>query len=198
MKNKISIFSIFFLLFFVFVSFKTNSQNIMKQKAEQFIPFKLTADISHLTDNQKKMLPLFFEAAKIMNTVVRFSEAASIALHGSVLIAKSDKYLNVTKIAEAIGGSRHHVAKVMQRLSKEGYIKSMRGPTGGFVMVKDPKKISFLDLYQAIEGRITVEECPFDRKDDCSFEKCLLGNILPEMTENFVDYMGKQFVADFL
>ncbi len=78
MKNKISIFSILFVLFFVFVSCNNegsdtnndtelNRENVMKQKAEQFISFKLTADISHLTDNQKKMLPLFFEAAKIMD-----------------------------------------------------------------------------------------------------------------------------------
>lgn len=133
-----------------------------------------------------------------MSTVVRFSEAASIALHGTVLIAKSDKFLNVTKIAEVIGGSRHHVAKVMQRLSKEGFIKSMRGPTGGFVLTKDAKEISFLELYEAIEGKITIEECPFDRKEICSFEKCLLNNITPKMTQDFIDYMGNQFVADYL
>ncbi len=128
-----------------------------------------------------------------MSSVVRFSEAASIALHGTVLIAKSDKFLNVTKIAEKIQGSRHHVAKVMQRLSKEGYIKSMRGPTGGFVLVQKPEKISFLDLYQAIEGRIIIEEWP-----EGSFEKKLLGNITQKMTQDFIEFMGKQFVSDYL
>ena len=128
-----------------------------------------------------------------MSSVVRFSEAASIALHGTVLIAKSDKFLNVTKIAEQIQGSRHHVAKVMQRLSKEGYIKSMRGPTGGFVLVQKPEKISFLDLYQAIEGRIIIEEWP-----EGSFEKKLLGNITQMMTQDFIEFMGKQFVSDYL
>lgn len=133
-----------------------------------------------------------------MSSVVRFSEAASIALHGTVLIAKSEKFLNVTKIAEVIGGSRHHVAKVMQRLSKEGFIKSMRGPTGGFVLVKKPEEISFLELYEAIEGKITVEECPFDRQEICSFEKCLLNKITPKMTQDFINYMKNQHVSDFL
>ena len=128
-----------------------------------------------------------------MSSVVRFSEAASIALHGTVLIAKSDKFLNVTKIAEVIGGSRHHVAKVMQRLSKEGYIKSMRGPTGGFVLVKKPEEISFLDLYQAIEGRVIFEEWP-----DNSFEKKLLDTITQKMTQDFIDYMGSKFVAEYM
>ncbi len=133
-----------------------------------------------------------------MGSVVRFSEAASISLRGTVLIAKSDKFMNVTKIAEEIGGSRHHVAKVMQRLSKDGYIKSMRGPTGGFVLAKKPEEISFLDLYQAIEGKIIIKECPFDKKETCIFEKCLLSTFVPEITQDFIDYLGKQFVSDYM
>lgn len=128
-----------------------------------------------------------------MSSVVRFSEAASIALHGTVLIAKSDKFLNVTKIAEIIGGSRHHVAKVMQRLSKEGYIKSMRGPTGGFLLVKKPEEISFLNLYEAIEGKIIFEEWP-----DGSFEKGLFDTITKSMTKDFIDYMSSKSVADLM
>ena len=133
-----------------------------------------------------------------MSSIVKFSEAASIALHGTILIAKSEKFLNVTKIAEQLGGSRHHVAKIMQRLAKEGFIKSMRGPTGGFVMVKKPEKISFLNLYEAIEGKVTIDECPFHRQEICTLEKCVLNNITPKMTKDFIEYMEKQFVIDYI
>ena len=128
-----------------------------------------------------------------MSTVVKFSEAASIALHGTVLIARTDKFFNVTKIAETMGASRHHVAKVMQRLAKVGYIKSMRGPTGGFLLVKKPEEISFLNLYEAIEGNVKVEKWP-----EGSFEEKLLSDITNNMTEDFIDYMKNQTVADFL
>lgn len=133
-----------------------------------------------------------------MSSIVKFSEAASIAIHGVILVAKSDKFLNVTKIAEIIGASRHHVAKIMQRLSKNGIIKSMRGPTGGFILTKKPKEISFLELYESIEGKITVDECPFLRQEICTFEKCILNNITPKMTKNFIRYMEKQFISDYI
>ena len=128
-----------------------------------------------------------------MSSVVRFSEATSIALHGTVLIAKTDKFFNVTKIAEKMGASRHHVAKVMQRLAKVGYIRSMRGPTGGFLLVKKPEEISFLNLYEAIEGNIKVEKWP-----EGSFEEQLLSDITNNMTQDFIDYMKNQTVADFI
>lgn len=39
----------------------------MEMKAESFAPFKLTTDVSVLTEKEKQMLPLLFKAAKIMD-----------------------------------------------------------------------------------------------------------------------------------
>jgi len=133
-----------------------------------------------------------------MSSIVKFSEAASIALHGVILIAKSDTFSNVAKISEAIGASKHHVAKIMQRLTKDGFIKSMRGPTGGFVLVKKPEEITFLDLYESVEGKVTVDECPFLRQEICTFERCILNNITPKMTKDFINYMEKQLISDYI
>ena len=41
----------------------------IKQKAEEFASFKLTTDLSVLTEKEKEMLPLLFEAAKLMDDI---------------------------------------------------------------------------------------------------------------------------------
>ncbi len=41
----------------------------MEKKVEQYASFKLTTDLSVLTEKEKQMLPLLFEAAKIMNDI---------------------------------------------------------------------------------------------------------------------------------
>jgi hypothetical protein len=41
----------------------------MQKKVEEYAPFKLTTDLSILTENQRKMLPFLFEAADIMNEI---------------------------------------------------------------------------------------------------------------------------------
>jgi hypothetical protein len=48
------------------VTYKSTDPNI-KEKADEFIPFKLTTDLSVLSAKEKQMLPLLFEAAKIMD-----------------------------------------------------------------------------------------------------------------------------------
>ena len=47
----------------------TEENNEMKNKVEEFAPFKLTTDLSVLNGNEKQMLPLLFEAANIMNEI---------------------------------------------------------------------------------------------------------------------------------
>ncbi len=77
MRNKVLFLTIWVLFSFILASCngdETNTQadendNIMKFKTEQFISFKLNTNIDHLSDNQKQMLPLLFEAADICNDI---------------------------------------------------------------------------------------------------------------------------------
>jgi Rrf2 family protein len=123
-----------------------------------------------------------------MSRVFALSEAASIALHSMVLIARAENGINVLKIAEITGFSKNHIAKVLQRLVKEGLLKSVRGPSGGFSLKGDPKKISLLDVYEVIEGPIQETDCPLTY-EVCNYDKCILGNIINEMTGEFKKYM---------
>lgn len=132
-----------------------------------------------------------------MAKIVSYSEAASIAMHGMVLIARSGESINVLKIAEVTGSSRHHVAKIMQRLVKEGFLISNRGPLGGFRLSLDARQITLLQIYEAIEGNVKVINCP-NEKQICPFGKCILGSVVTEMTQIFHDHLSKQTLADMM
>jgi Rrf2 family protein len=126
-----------------------------------------------------------------MSRIVTLTEAASIALHGIILIARNGSQLNVSSIAEATKSSKHHVAKVMQRLVKENFLESHRGPTGGFKLRKTPKDITLLQIYEAIEGKIEIGQCPLE-KPICPFGKCILKNTTKMMTMEFHKYLMEQ------
>lgn len=132
-----------------------------------------------------------------MAKIVTLSEAASIALHGMILVAKADKMINVVKIAEFTGSSKHHVAKVFQRLVKEGFIESHRGPTGGFTLKRPVEKITLLEIYEAIEGKIEIHECPMERPI-CPFGKCIMDGITRKMTKDYRDFLTGQTLDMYL
>lgn len=132
-----------------------------------------------------------------MAKLVHFSEAASLALHAMVLIAKADSHVNVNSIASEMGASRNHLAKVLQQLVKHNYLKSVRGPSGGFVLNKPADQITVLEIYEAIEGSIDVPECPLDRKI-CPFDKCLMNGLVADVTLQFKKYFQEQTLEDFV
>lgn len=132
-----------------------------------------------------------------MSKIVTLSEAASIALHSMVLIARSETKLNVNQISDAIESSKHHVAKVMQRLAKEDFVASNRGPSGGFVLKNDPTEISLLMIYEAIEGRVAIQTCPGDKKS-CIIGTCMLGDLSRNMTKEFKEYMESHYLNEYL
>jgi len=134
---------------------------------------------------------------KIMSKLFNLSDASSIAIHAMVMVAKSDIPLNVIQISDATSTSKHHVAKVMQRLVKDGFISSQRGPTGGFTLKKNASSVSFLDIYEAIEGKIEIHKCMFETPV-CPMDKCIMNNITQRMTEEFVAYLKGQILVMYL
>lgn len=129
-----------------------------------------------------------------MAKLFALSDASSIAIHAMVMVAKSDVPLNVNQISEATSTSRHHVAKVMQRLVKDGFMDSQRGPSGGFTLKKAAAEISFLDVYESIEGRIEIHTCMFETPV-CPMDKCIMNGITSKMSQEFVQYLRSQTLA---
>ncbi|NOZ45700.1 MAG: Rrf2 family transcriptional regulator [Chlorobi bacterium] len=132
-----------------------------------------------------------------MSNIVNLSEASSIAIHSMVLIAKSDKLLNVIKISELTSTSKHHVAKILQRLVKEDFLISHRGPSGGFALKANPNELNFLQIYESIEGKITIPECHMN-KPVCPFDKCIMNNVVKNMTIRFRDYLESQYLSEYI
>jgi len=132
-----------------------------------------------------------------MAHVIQFSEAAFIALHGMVIVAKSEELVNVVSISERLNSSKHHVAKVMQRLVKDGYLYSHRGPTGGFALKQPADRIALLELYESIEGKIEIGDCPMDNPV-CPFDKCIFNRVTSKLTRDFVEYMESKTLKEFM
>jgi Rrf2 family protein len=132
-----------------------------------------------------------------MAKIVHISEAASLALHSMIIIAQSKKLINLSRIADMTGASKNHLAKISQVLVKKNFLKSTRGPSGGFVLKKLPEKITLLDIFECVEGEIEEVGCP-SNKQICPFNKCLMDNIVQKVTKELKDYMKSQTLKDYI
>jgi Rrf2 family iron-sulfur cluster assembly transcriptional regulator len=51
------------------------------------------------------------------------------------------------------------LAKILQQLAKQKILSSSKGPHGGFSLLKDPRKISLLEIVDAIDGDDFFTNC---------------------------------------
>lgn len=130
-----------------------------------------------------------------MSLFPRFSDAVSLALHSMVFLSQSGVPLTVREMAERIGVSAHHLAKVFQRLGKAQLVSSTRGPGGGFVLARPPEEIALLEVYEAIEGPFPARVCLL-REGQCPFEKCIFGELLGDFATRFRGYLASLTLAD--
>lgn len=125
----------------------------------------------------------------IMAHIFKFSDAATIALHTMVMLAyKANELVCTHEIASSFNISEAHLSKVLQRLSKTGWIHPVRGPKGGFKLAVGPETISLLDIYELFDGRISVDQCLLDSYI-CGGKNCILGKLLHDMNEQAKKYL---------
>ena len=131
--------------------------------------------------------------AKLLN----ISDAASLALHSMVFLASNrESNISTKQIADALNASENHLSKVMQRLVRGKLIESKRGPAGGFVISKPLDKITFMEIYESVDGKFDLNTCLFVHPI-CTGKGCILGD-LPEMIHDQVqDYFIKTTLQEF-
>ena len=133
-----------------------------------------------------------------MDSLVNISERVSLAMHGLALIAEnSSKRVNIKDLAKNLGASQNHLAKVMQALTRAGIVNSVRGPSGGFQLNNSSVDISFLDIYEIIEGRIQSVNCPLG-KSECYFTKCVFDGKLNHVTDEIQSVLKNIKVSSFI
>ena len=61
------------------------------------------------------------------------------------------------------------LAKIISQLSIAGLLHTSRGARGGVTLARDPKEITLLEVIEAIDGPIMLNEC-VDEKGTCQFD----------------------------
>ena len=132
-----------------------------------------------------------------MGTILKMSEAVSIAFHATILLASNPtSQLSNRRIASELHVSEAHLSKVLQRLSKNGLVKSNRGVKGGFMLGKSNDEISLLDIFESIDGPFVAKHCILDTPV-CNENNCFFCDLLKSVEKQVYDYLAGTILSDF-
>ncbi len=90
------------------------------------------------------------------------------------------------------------LAKIISQLSIAGLLHTARGARGGVSLARPPEEITLLEVVEAVDGPIRLNEC-VEGEEDCKFGKdCPLRQIWQEAQKDLVERLKNTNFGQFL
>lgn len=131
--------------------------------------------------------------------VMRLTNFSDFALRVLMYAAaQNDRLITIEETAAVYGISRAHLMKVANQLTRAGYLKAVRGRTGGLALGKHPKDIRLGDVVRATEPDFALVEC-FTAGNRCIITPCCrLRKALGEALDAFLASLDRYTLADLM
>jgi Rrf2 family protein len=94
-------------------------------------------------------------------------------------------------LAEIYGLPQEALAKILQRLARHKLLSSQQGTNGGYVLARDPRTISALEVIRAIEGPLFITSCNGATKVCSQSSKCTVREPLQKVSRTIEEVLSR-------
>ena len=104
-------------------------------------------------------------------------------------------------IAEAYGIPPQLLAKIFQRLTKVGLLRSHAGINGGYSLSRDPLEITAFEVIHAIDGPLFITSCGtgLDSKRSCDLtDSCTIKEPMRKVNDSITEILKAIRIADLV
>lgn len=125
---------------------------------------------------------------------MRLTKQTDFALRALIYLAKkpAGKRVFAQDIAKNYGVPLNHLTKIINKLSRLGYVKTYRGRNGGIELGKAREEIFIRQIIVDFEPFLNPADC-----DSCLLsEHCALKDCLNQASEAFLQVLGDKNLAD--
>lgn len=114
-----------------------------------------------------------------------------LALHGRTRPASAKEMAEAYRIPLPI------LAKVLQKLVKEGFLVSEQGTNGGYRLARDPALITALEVIRAIDGPIILTTCLSRQGEHCELtSQCTVREPLKKVHQGILKLLESITISD--
>lgn len=107
--------------------------------------------------------------------------------------------LSIKDIAKSQDISEKYLEQIISTLNKAGYVKSIRGAQGGYVLKDDPKNYTVGMILRQTEGDLAPVACVSEGGDKCDRrESCITVHIYEKINDAVNDVVDHITLADML
>jgi Rrf2 family transcriptional regulator, iron-sulfur cluster assembly transcription factor len=90
-----------------------------------------------------------------------FSRQCEYALQAVLYLALKPRgqMTSIRELTKTLGIPYHFLAKILQNLTRQGLLKSLKGPRGGFTLAVPAGEITLFRIVEAIDGVAFTQKC---------------------------------------
>jgi len=128
-----------------------------------------------------------------------FSKACEYAIRASLYISIKSidgSKLGIKEIAKEIDSPAHFTAKILQTLTREGIISSIKGPNGGFFLDPNAKPVPLTAIVKAIDGDNILHSCSLGLKECSDKFPCPIHNDIKSYKERLRKIMKEKTLQE--
>jgi Rrf2 family protein len=132
--------------------------------------------------------------------VLRLTKKADYGLMALKYLAENAgaESMSAKDIAEAYHIPPQLLAKILQKLTREGLLRSHAGMNGGYSLSRDAKDISAFEVIRAIDGPLFITSC-IDGTSTCDLTaSCTIKQPLARVNEGIVELLQNTRISDLL
>ena len=127
-----------------------------------------------------------------------YSRSAEYAIRAFVHLATvpDGKYAMVKQIAEQADIPSHFLAKILQQLARKGFLRSSKGPTGGFCLRMPAGDVSLVMIVDAVDGLTDYERCPAGLAECNDQAPCGMHDTWKALRGRIMEYLERTNIED--
>ncbi|MBU2485382.1 MAG: Rrf2 family transcriptional regulator [Alphaproteobacteria bacterium] len=112
--------------------------------------------------------------------------------------AAGDRLVTIEETARVYRISQAHLMKVVNVLTNAGYLRAVRGRSGGFTLARRPEEINLGAVLRATETDFALVEC-FTPTNECLISsRCRLPKLLNKALAAFISAFDDYMLADIM
>jgi Rrf2 family protein len=115
--------------------------------------------------------------------MLKLSKKADYGLIALRHLAAQNAPCSAREIARTYGIPTELLAKILQKLVKNGILASQHGTNGGYVLARDSAKITAFEVIRAIDGPLFITSCVTDRRECMQLNRCTVREPLRKVNE---------------
>lgn len=129
---------------------------------------------------------------------MRLALQTDYALRTLIYLAGRPGRAHVSDVADFFQISAHHVAKVVNLLARQGYVRSVRGIGGGIELARLPHEIRLGQVVLDFEGNMHLLEC-VGTSNVCVIQpNCRLRGVLFDAERLLIEYLNRYCLSDLM